>query len=202
MYYHTVSCEDCEECQRERQLACCKDPCAQKCDKSESCVKCLDCNQDNCDCSKSCDDCEKSCKSCKKKNCDCSKSINSELSSLSEKLKPEPKRKTYIVTKGCKKGHPWSSYNRGSESIYVNGVNGPTLYLNYGCRYCFRFNEPGFILTTSPIGGSNAKIVKGNFEVISDNSFEFEANELTPRVFFYQDNEFTFEGGVVFLREV
>ena len=148
----------------------------------------------------SCEECEE----CQHERRLSKESQISELSNLSDVSEvsedSEPKRKTYVVTKGQKKGHPWSNYNRSSESIYVNGVNGPTLHLHYGTRYYFRFDHPGFILTTSPMGGANAKSIKGEFETISKNSFEFQATEETPKYFFYQDEEYNFQGGIVHLQ--
>ena len=109
------------------------------------------------------------------------------------------------ITFGPKLGHPWAQYNQGEESIYVKGINGPTLHLFRGATYSFDITQeyiPGtearhlFVLTNSPAGGQDSFIFPG-FVPVVNGSVEFTITDDLPKYFFYQDFKNEFAGGIV-----
>lgn len=121
------------------------------------------------------------------------------------------KGKKFVVTFGPKEGHQWSEYNEDSESVYINGKNGPVIHLYRGCTYFFCVDQAGglecpeakhcFVLTNSPLGGLGSRQVLNGFAPVSKGCVCFKVNKSTPRYFFYQDSKQSFEGGLVIVHD-
>lgn len=165
---------------------------------SESC--CPDLSGIQCDKSRHCDPLEL-CKDTKTQK----KSLETKNKKVVNK-KAHKAHKTFVITYGPKKNHPYSEYNNGTESIYVNGKNGAIVHMYRGETYKFVVKQDikegqeitkGFLLTTSPEGGPNSKIVKSAFPSIALGSFYFTATEDTHKFFFYNDIYNTHLGGLV-----
>jgi hypothetical protein len=199
--------------------------------ESDSCrgcsKKCNDCNKcKSCQC-KECSDNSLSsvlnslCNSSDSSSCSDSSSSSWDDDSLlckdrSRKCKKQKRKhhskkgKKFVVSWGDKTGHQWSDYNDDTESIHVNGKNGPVLHLHRGCTYFFCVDqdvpegaeaEHLFILTTSPVGGSSSKPIRGGFNPIAKGCICFKVEKYTPRYFYYQCARHLFEGGLVIVHD-
>lgn len=118
--------------------------------------------------------------------------------------------KKFIVTFGNKEEHPWAEYNNNSDSIYVNGKNGPVLHLYRDCSYFFCVEQNlsendvprhAFVLTNSPKGGPKSKIIPNGFAPISKGCVCFKVDKCTPRYFYYQCSKKKLEGGLVIVHD-
>lgn len=168
-----------------------------------------------------CCDLKNPCKKHEKKREKKSPCDNKALESSSESEKKEvikgessssssSKGKKFIVSFASKEGHPWAEYNAGSDSIHINGKNGPVLHLYRGSTYFFcveqeiKDNEEtkhAFVLTNSPVGGANSRIIQDGFAPVSKGCVCFKVGKNTPRYFFYQDSKNEFEGGLVIVHD-
>ena len=128
----------------------------------------------------------------------------------STKKSSSGKGKKFIVSFKEKDGHPWTDYNNKYESIHINGKNGPVLHLYRDSVYFFCVEQDlvegedakhAFILTNSPIGGHNAKMIKGGFAPVSKGCVCFKVDEQTPRYFFYQDYKNESAGGTILVHD-
>jgi hypothetical protein len=120
------------------------------------------------------------------------------------------KGKKFIISFKSKKGHPWSEYNKDNLSVHINGKNGPIIHLYRGCTYFFcveqcgdenRDPEHAFVLTNSPAGGCDSRIIPEGFAPISKGCVCFKVTKYTPRYFFYQDSKNEFAGGLVIIHD-
>lgn len=120
------------------------------------------------------------------------------------------KGKKFVVTFGSKEGHPWAEYNEGNLTVNINGKNGPVLHLYRGCTYFFCVEQDiiegedpkhTFILTNSPAGGSNSRLILGGFAPVSKGCVCFKVDKYTPRYFFYQDAKNAFGGGLIIVHD-
>ncbi|MEO6068779.1 MAG: hypothetical protein ABIQ41_12465 [Gemmatimonadales bacterium] len=118
--------------------------------------------------------------------------------------------KKFVITYGPKAGHPWAEYNKGdNQSIHINGKNGPVLHLYRDCTYFFcveqKHCESGdvhqFVLTNKPDGGKGSKIIPGGFEPVSKGCVSLKVTKSTPRYFYYQDADHSYEGGLVIVHD-
>ena len=96
--------------------------------------------------------------------------------------------------------------NDGDDSIHVNGKNGPVIHLYYQHTYFFCVEQDDnsdhtFILTNSPYGGSQAKMIYDGFEPISKGCVCFKVGKCTLRYFFYQCTKHACEGGLVIVHD-
>jgi hypothetical protein len=111
------------------------------------------------------------------------------------------KGKRFIFTFGPKSGHAWNEYNKETESIYVNGHNGPVLHLYRGLTYFFcieqKESDNTLVLTNSPVGGAGSKIIHGGFDPISRGCACVKVDAETPRYFYYQSSKNQFQGGLI-----
>lgn len=114
-----------------------------------------------------------------------------------------------------KNGHPWEPHITETDQCYeINGVKGLRLHLTRGKRYFFTFfphNDSNYslIFTTDPVGGKRnestnyeAKSIQGTPLANKFMSFSFlikEDPKLFPNVFYYQDRNYTFMGGMIIL---
>lgn len=121
------------------------------------------------------------------------------------------KGKKFIITFASKVGHPWAEYNKGSDSVHINGKNGPVLHLYRGSTYFFCVEQDvkegeeakhSFVLTTSPAGGPDSQVIPEGFAPVSKGCVCFKVGKNTPRYFFYQDSKHEFEGGLVIVHDV
>lgn len=123
----------------------------------------------------------------------------------SKKESSSKKGKRFIFTFGNKEGHAWADYNQGSQSIYVNGKNGPVLHLYRESTYFFcieqKDSDNTLLLTNSPVGGVGSKIIHGGFEPISKGCVCVKVDSETPRYFYYQSSKNQFQGGLVIVHD-
>lgn len=113
---------------------------------------------------------------------------------------PAKKGKKFMITFQSKRHHPWAEYNHGVDSIHINGKNGPALHVKRGETYFFCV-EPSdghaLILTDSPSGGLNSRIVRGGFGPLEKGCVCIKIEENAPKYFFYQDSKHAFAGGLI-----
>jgi len=149
---------------------------------------------------------------CKQGNCQQKKHVSKNVKPVkdqdAEKISSTSGRgKKFIVSFGLKKSHPWEEYNSTNTSIHINGKNGPVLHLYRDSTYFFCLQQEtagdshSFILTNSPAGGANARIVPGSFESLTKGVVAFKVDKLTPRYFYYQDAKNQFVGGLVIVHD-
>jgi len=116
-----------------------------------------------------------------------------------------------------KNGHPWEHRITDTDRAYqVNGVKGLRIHLTRGKRYFFTFfpmeNNSDFSLffTTDPVGGKKGDLsdsvnyepisIKGTPQANKFMSFSFiirQDNTTFPTVFYYQDRNHRFMGGMI-----
>jgi hypothetical protein len=127
-----------------------------------------------------------------------------------ESASSSTKGKKFVITFGSKEGHPWADYNIGDKSIHINGKNGPVLHLYRGYNYFFCIDQNirdgedpinSFVLTNSPIGGLDSKVIINGFAPVSKGCVAFKVDKYTPRYFFYQDSKSEFQGGLVIVHD-
>ena len=175
-------------------------------------------------CCKQCDNCNYGCKYCDCKQCDeySKRSVLRALCTDDKSCKVPPSKckkdceekyekcKKFVITVGSKEGHPWSKYMPGDFSLYVNGKNGPLIYLRRGYTYYFFFEQQqsqddklDFFLTDSPVGGFQAQKIPGGFDPINKdkNSAVFKVDDYTPKTFFYQSSLSELKGGIVIVQD-
>jgi len=115
------------------------------------------------------------------------------------------KGKRFIFTFGKKDGHAWAEYNQGTDSIYVNGKNGPVLHLYRGSTYFFcvdqKDTENTLVLTNSPVGGNGYKLIHGGFDPIAKGCVCVKIDEETPKYFYYQSSSNQFQGGLIIVHD-
>jgi hypothetical protein len=120
------------------------------------------------------------------------------------------KGKKFIISFKSKEVHPWAEYNEGDSSIHINGKNGPVLHLYRNCTYFFCVEqdipecddpEHTFVLTNSPAGGMNSRIIPNGFVPVSKGCVCFKVDKCTPRYFFYQDSKNAYSGGLVIVHD-
>lgn len=118
--------------------------------------------------------------------------------------------KKFVVSFRNKFGHPWSEYNKGSKSIYINGKNGPVIHLYKNKTYIFSVQEEerdvridgnAFSLTNSPSGGPKSTIIEGGFTPVSKGCVCLKVTNNTPKYFFYQDSMNKYCGGIIIVHE-
>jgi len=180
-------------------------------------------------CSKRCSKCDK-CNNCGCKECNDKSSVlvsmknNQTLPSkdygqshkklyintnhVNRKSKDSASRcKKFNVSFSSKEGHPWSEYNTNTNSIHINGKNGPVLHIYRGCSYVFCINQDNhdpkysLVLTNSPLGGINSKIIPNGFAPVSKGCVCFKVDSLTPRYLYYQDSANEFMGGLIIVHD-
>jgi YHS domain-containing protein len=98
----------------------------------------------------------------------------------------------------------------GDLSVHINGKNGPVLHLYRGCTYFFCVEQEipegqdpkhAFILTNSPAGGPDSRLIPGGFAPVSKGCVCFKVDKCTPRYFFYQESKNAFAGGLVIVHD-
>jgi len=140
-------------------------------------------------------------------------SASSTKSDRSQDTTSGSRGKKFVVSFGPKEGHQWADYNKGKESIYINGKNGPVLHLYRGSTYYFCVEQANvndesssdpihfFYLTNSPIGGVGSNPIPGGFSPVPKGCVCFKVDKSTPRYFYYQSSKQTFEGGLVIVHD-
>ena len=142
-----------------------------------------------------------------------SSAASSTKSERSQDTTSASRGKKFVVSFGPKEGHQWADYNKGNESIYINGKNGPVLHLYRGSTYYFCVEQTNvndesssdpihfFYLTNSPIGGVGSNPIPGGFSPVPKGCVCFKVDKSTPRYFYYQSSKQTFEGGLVIVHD-
>lgn len=134
----------------------------------------------------------------------------SDLYSTKDSVSSSSKGKKFIISFKSKEGHPWAEYNESDSSVHINGKNGPVLHLYRSCTYFFCIEQElsegadpqhTFVLTNSPAGGANSRIIPNGFVPVSKGCVCFKVDKSTPRYFFYQDSKHAFAGGLVIVHD-
>lgn len=207
------SCNSCGDCgckSGKTDVSCLDKSCSDDSSCSEfSDLTKADCCPDinSCD---SCDDCN-DCNKCGKheklpKHHPLADLVDSSSSSSSSSSEDKSKCRKFVFDFGCKDGHPWAQYNSGSQSIHVNGQNGPVLKLKRGYTYYFCAKSHidgghGLILTNSPAGGNQAERLPHSFKPCNKGCVVFHVDHKTPKYFFYQDVKNQFAGGIAMVSD-
>jgi len=135
---------------------------------------------------------------------------NSYKSNKKESGSSSGKGKKFVVTFRPKEGHQWAEYNVGNLSVHINGKNGPVIHIYRECTYFFCVEQDiiegedpkhALILTNSPAGGPDSRIITGGFTPVSKGCVCFKVDKSTPRYFFYQDSKNAFAGGLVIVHD-
>lgn len=116
-----------------------------------------------------------------------------------EKKKEQPTMVIFSI--GQKKGHPFEGEIEGTTAIVAGGKPGQTLNLKWNKPYMFNFigkEGSGYdlILTDSPSGGKNAKILNGT-EPIPCGKANGVIVKNSPSIVYYQDRTRKFLGGMI-----
>ena len=208
------SCSDSDDCSG----------CESKC---KSCTKCQACGCKDCsdysvssvmkelsdDCYSSSSSCSVSSSSSCESFSDLAKDESASCSDLSvcdkKVVGKKSGSKKFVVTFGKKDKHCHSDLNTSGDSIYINGKNGPVLHLYRGCTYYFSVEQSAqsngtyahsFVLTLNPVGnykGVAPKPLANSFAAVASGVVSFKVESSTPRYFYYQCANHSFEGGLV-----
>lgn len=174
------------------------------CDEKRKCIPLFDSHQH-----------DNSTKDASKKDNGERKGKNKQVKSFSSSASASSRGKKFIVSFGPKEGHQWAKYNRGDESIHINGKNGPVLHLYRGSTYFFCVEQCNvsdlsdsssddkhfFFLTDSPCGGVGSQAIQSGFAPVSKGCVCFKVDKCTPRYFFYQSSCQAFQGGLVIVHD-
>lgn len=128
-----------------------------------------------------------------------------------EKIKKSKKTKReFLVTVSSIKGHPWQDRALESENCFsIDGIPGKVLYLKKGSRYIFTVYQPAteeddkdfkLIFTTDPIGGEDARPLKGSPLTDSNGSYLLTVDQDYPEFFYYQCQNHRFVGGLIIVK--
>jgi len=162
-----------------------------------------------------------SCSSLTSECCESSSSCESSMSSTSGSdyssgCCPEPLdilgKKKFKVSFGKKCGHRYEHQISGDSCIYINGSVAPILKVQRGYEYYFNVKQDQcngdyknlFVLTDSPIGEYNGcppEPLKGSFSPVGSGCVKYFVDCHTPKYFYYQNANASFQGGLVLVTD-
>ena len=124
-------------------------------------------------------------------------------------------KRHFLITVDEKDGHPWQHRIFDTpHCLVVNDEKGKTMFLKRNTRYFFTFHNNNdsnheLFFTTDPAGGKKGDQTAGEYEpgeilgtprpFAEFKSVSFIITNTFPKVFYYQDRQHKFLGGMIFI---